>query len=89
MPWILIALVVGVVVAAGAAVVALKGGAGRTDAAASGDAMLAIGVVFVGFGAISLVFDWYTTAVAIPIIGIVFIAVGARRRRAERRQLDQ
>ncbi len=65
------------------AVVAVRGvraapGA-RADRRAIG--MMVVGLAMIGFGVVSALAEWNSASVAVPVIGLVFVAVGARRRR--------
>ncbi len=81
MPWVLGLTIVLLVVAL--VVVAVRGvpAARRAEADSRGIGMMIVGLAMVGFGVISALADWNAASFAVPGIGLVFVAVGSRRRR--------
>ncbi len=81
MPWVLgvtfALLAVAVAVVAVRGVPAARGA--RPDRRAIG--MMIVGLAMIGFGVVSALADWNSASLAVPGAGLVFVAVGARRRR--------
>lgn len=81
MPWIL-----GLTIAALLAALLLIG---RRDlrvshheqAARQGFGMMVVGLAMISIGIFGALMDWSSASFAIPTIGLVFVAVGARRHR--------
>lgn len=53
----------------------------RAQADPRGIGMMIVGLAMIGFGVVSALADWNSASFTVPVVGLVFVAVGARRRR--------
>ncbi len=83
MPWIVIGLAIGLVAVGVAVAVALVAGRRGTDRPEmSGDQLFTLGVVFTGTG-LALALTINLGMLGMMALGIVYMAMGARMKRAE------
>ena len=77
MPWLL--MIIGLALG-GLLIAALRLGSASMPRSSRRSAivMVAVGLVMIGFGVISMIIGWVDEAYAMPIVGIVFLAVGMR-----------